>query len=213
MHPRHNNLCLRCLCGELFFNTCCPLHLRRQRSVRNGNRLPFLDRTGGHHSHLPSVERHEGIGGATVVEHRRRQIQPDCHFGVGQWSYVATDRGLRATKGGHGKGVRANLGVRFGIFDQRVVMIRGEGWDRATFYKERRAVRRQSCCCCAPLLYNCWCDGFVSVRRCYGRHVRGVAHSINTKRWRTLKALPLRNRDLNTIPQETSHLEQSCDQF
>lgn len=88
-----------------------------------------------------------------MVEHRRRQIQPDSHFGVGQGSYVTTDGGLRAAKGRHGEGVRANLGVRFAFFDQRVLTIRGKSWDRETLTftrkkgrPEDKAIAARHCC-------------------------------------------------------------------
>lgn len=93
-------------------------YLRRQRSIRNGHRLPLFDRTGGHHSHLSSVERRKSVGGARVVKHRRRQIDSNSHFCVGQRSHVPPDRGIRAAEGRHGKGVRADLRVWFSVLDQ-----------------------------------------------------------------------------------------------
>lgn len=93
-----------------------------------------------------------------MVEHRRRQIERDSHFGVGQRSHVATDGGLRAAKGRHGKGVCADLRLRFVFFDQGVAMIRGYGWNRETFYKEERAHDQNTSCCYTPLYNSSWCD-------------------------------------------------------
>lgn len=46
-----------------------------------------------------------------MVQHRRRQVDPHGHFRVGQRPHVAAGGGLRATEGGHGEGVRADLVV------------------------------------------------------------------------------------------------------